>query len=254
MESANVVGYANKSLDKGKFKVICTQFQNVGVDAADMTLGDFIPGGTWAASDSMKIFADNATVEMTVRYVNQATADALNNTGKFANTITVGWYATTDTTYSNNLNTKLMPLGTSVMAVSSKTSSYITFAGQVVQTEDDKITFALTKGKFTMIGNCTPTDLTLGDFIPGGTWAASDSMKIFADNATVEMTVRYVNQATADALNKTGKFTNTITVGWYATTDTTYSNNLNGRSVPAGEGFMAVSSKTASTITIPTAL
>jgi hypothetical protein len=96
--------------------------------------------------------------------------------------------------------------------------------------------------------------MTLGDFIPGGTWAASDSMKIFADNATVEMTVRYVNQATADALNKTGKFTNTITVGWYATTDTTYSNNLNSRSVPAGEGFMAVSSKTASTITIPTAL
>ena len=248
MESANVVGYSNKALTQGKFKVICTQFQTVGVDADKMVLGDFVPGGTWALTDSIKIFADNSTVEMEAIYVDAANLVRLQS--RYPNA-TIGWYSKKDTTYSNNLNAKPMPLGTSVMAVSSKATSYITFAGQVVQTEDDKITFELTQGKFAMVGNCTPVDLTLGDFVPGGTWALTDSIKIFADNSTVEMEAIYVDAANLVRLQS--RYPN-ATIGWYSKKDTTYSNNLNSRPVPAGEGFMAVSSKAASIITIPTAL
>ena len=248
LESANVVGYSNKALTQGKFKVICTQFQTVGVDADKMTLGDFVPGGTWALTDSIKIFADNSAVEMEAIYVDEANLVRLQSRYPDA---TVGWYSKADKTYSNNLNTKAMPLGTSVMAYTSKATSYITFAGQVVTTEDDKITYTLTQGKFAMVGNCTPVDLTLGDFVPGGAWALTDSIKIFADNSAVEMEAIYVDEANLVRLQT--RFPD-ATVGWYSKADKTYSNNLNTRPVAAGEGFMAYTSKVGATISIPTAL
>ena len=117
-----MVGYSNKALTQGKFKVICTQFQTVGVDADKMTLGDFVPGGTWALTDYIKIFADNATVEMEAIYVDEANLVRLQSRYPDA---TVGWYSKADKTYSNNLNTRPVAAGEGFMAYTSKVGATI---------------------------------------------------------------------------------------------------------------------------------
>ena len=248
LESANVVGYSNDSVAQGKYKVICNQFQTIGVDAANMTLGDFVPGGDWSSADKLKIFKDNSAVEMEVMYIDKTTADALAAAGL---SVTPGWYDLKDSAFAKNLNTKPIPMGTSVMAYTVGANAYITFSGQVVTTEDGKITFGFTQGKYAMIGNCTPSPLTLGDFAPGGDWSSADKLKIFKNNSAVEMEVMYIDKATADALAAAGL---TVTPGWYDLKDSAFATNLNSRPVAAGEGFMAYTVGAKATISIPTAL
>ena len=219
-----------------------------------MKLGDLVPGGKWTMgkTDRIKVFKDTAAVDYQAVYVDQAYADKWNS--RYGTSVTPGWYKDTDTSYETNINNEPLPYGTSVMAITGQTGAWITSNGEVVEGEDGKIRFELTKSKFKMIGNCTPVALTLGNFVPGGKWTMgkTDRIKVFKDTAAVDYQAVYVDQAYADKWNS--RYGTSITPGWYKDTDTSYETNISNEPIPAGVGFMAITGQAGAYIEIPSAL
>ena len=220
-----------------------------------MTLGDLVPAGNWhMIDDFIKVFADNATVSYQAFYIDADTAaDLEEDFGK----VTVGWYDVNDEELSSCINANPLPMGTTIMAMAADDGAYVTTAGEVVESESGKIKFSWGKGEggtFKMVGNCTPIDLNLEDFVPGGNWhMIDDFIKVFADNATVSFQAFYIDAETAADLEEDyGK----VSVGWYDMTDEELANCLTGDSVPmaAGDGFMAMAADDGAYIEIPSAL
>ena len=262
------VGYSNKTLEYGKAKVICNQFQTIGGTAEeDMLLGDLVPNGDWQASDSLKIIAETSAVKYNCRYVSAATLATLEeliaeeevDPADYAVVTAngVGWYTSDFQTF---VNSEKLPLGCSYLVYSSKSGAGFTYAGQVIESEDHKITYQFAAGKARMIGNCTPVDLKLSDFVPGGSWSGSDSLKIIAETSAVKYNCRYVSAATLATLEELiaeeevdpadYAVVTANGVGWYTSDFQTFVNN---ETIPAGEGMLVYTSNGA-TISLPTAL
>ena len=252
--SANVVGYVNDGVPRNVARIVCSQFQKIGVEAADMTLGDLVPGGKWrmGRTDKIKVFKASGAVDFQAVYVDAATATAL--AGDLGRTPDVGWYKDTDTSYTTCINSSLVPYGTGVLAASGQKDAYITSSGEVVESETGKIRFNIARNVATIIGNCTPVELTLGNFVPAGGWrmGRTDKIKAFKASGAVDFQAVYIDAATAEALS--GDLGRTPAVGWYKDTDTSYTTCINSTQVLPGYGFLAATGQKNSYIEIPSAL
>ena len=219
-----------------------------------MTLGDLVPGGKWrmGRTDKIKVFKASAAVDFQAVYIDAATAAALAVDLGF--TPQVGWYKDTDTGYTTCLNSTNLPFGTGVLAQTGQNGAYITSNGEVVESETGKIRFNIPRNVATIIGNCTPVALTLGNFVPAGGWrmGRTDKIKAFKASAAVDFQAVYIDAATAEALAV--DLGRTPDVGWYKDTDTTYTTCLNSTQVLPGYGFLAQTGQKNSYIEIPSAL
>ena len=122
--SANVVGFANKTwAEAAKFQMVCTQFQKIGVKAEDMTMADLVPAGNWTENtDTVKVFADNSTVEIELVYIGEGMIEQVRRRVPEA---VIGWYQKGTKTYSPCYNSKKIPAGSGFMAYANKAGSTI---------------------------------------------------------------------------------------------------------------------------------
>ena len=116
------MGYANRlwaEEQDGFAKMVCSQFQTIGVDAKDMTLGSLVPNEGWVPeSDYVKIFDEETDVAFEAFYLNEDSVAFYRDVVKW-DWVTVGWYDMNgnDPEFRNCLNgTKLEP-GDGVMAI-----------------------------------------------------------------------------------------------------------------------------------------
>ncbi len=268
--SSDIVGYANDGLTQGEWKPVCAQFKTVTVDQEDMTLSALVPGGGWVANtDYIKVLKASAALDFEAVYVDydklgsRAKTAALKANPNFATNPT-GWFKKSGSgaDYTQNLDDFSLPYGSAVLAMTSGTGGYITTSGQVVESESGTLTFALTQGEWKFVGNCTPNALTLKDFVPGGGWVANtDYVKFFKSTAALDFEAVYVDydklgsRAKTAALKANPDFANNPT-GWFKKSGSgaDYTQNVSDTEIPAGSGFLAMSSGTEATISLPSAL
>ena len=249
--SSSVVGYQNKALAGGAgFNLTVGTFKVVGKDASAMTLGDIKPSADWmGGSDEILVLAGNGAVAARYTYMNAADASAWG--------FTEGWYFTDDYNDSSldltelNKNSTLLPLGNGIVALVGSASTTLTYAGEVLTTDQP---ISLKGGaEFNVTGNISPADITLGDVVPSADWmGGSDELLVLAANGAVAARYTFMNAADAASWG--------FTPDWYFTDDYNDSSldltelNKNSTQVKAGEGFVVLVGSSTTTITIPSAL
>ena len=239
-----------------------------------MKLGDLVPNCTaangWTCnSDTIKVINKDAGVEFQARYwvwAKLTPAVKKNTFGNEESNFTPGWYKLNGTAMDWTALANDWPLeyGTAILIRSGSSSATISSNGEVVQTADDKILLELPQAKWRFVGNCTPKNLTLGDFVPnctatGGWTCNSDTIKILNKDAGVEYQARYWVWAKLTPAVKKNTFGNdeaNFTPGWYKLNGTAmdWTALANSEPINAGGGFLARSGATSAVIEIPTAL
>jgi len=270
----SVVGYANDGLTSGKWKPVCSRFLKIGSDGSDMKLKDLVPnldGGTtsWQKGDAVKVMNTSGGVDFQAKYRGKwadlsATEKKLFDEATFV----PGWYKCDKTMFANLTaecaNETLVPFGSSVLAKSTKSAATVTSNGEVYTSADGYVLLGFSAGKWRFVGNCTPKNLTLGDFIPnldGGTtsWQKGDTIKVFNTSGGVDFQAKYRGKWSDLSTTEKKLFDEaTFVGGWYKCDKTMFANqtaeSVNAMAVNAGCGFLAKSTKTAATIKFPCAL
>lgn len=238
-------------------------FLAVGKAKADMTFGDIAANADFLfTQDSLMTLTTNGgrTGDI-MTYLTQEEADTYGIEG-----LKAGWY---DLDYVNNgwdwesaipddqcFNNKSLPYGTMVIMQGSDGAKII-YSGEVIPRNHQ---FEIVGGQYNMIGNATPVDLTLSDFVASRTFLfTQDSLMTLTPNGgrTGDI-LTYLTQEEADEYGIEG-----LKAGWY---DLDYVNNgwdwesvipeeqcFNKLPIPAGYGFIAQGSDGA-TIELPSPL
>ena len=281
--SANVVGYTKDMLPgSNKYKPVCSQFLKIGsTDGQEMTLAELTPniadsGSThWVKADTIKVVSTGGAVDFTAKYYRWSDLTTTQKRELFGDdeaSFREGWYKCENKTgfpiTAECVNTYPLAFGTAVMALSSKSAATIQSNGEVYESETGFVVLALPgSNKYRFIGNCTPNDLTLADFEPNiadsGTthWVKADSIKIISTGGAIDYTAKYYRWSDLTTTQKRELFSDdeaNFTTGWYKCENKTgfpiTSECVNAYEVPAGSGFLAISSKSAATIKFPSAL
>ena len=242
------VGYQNKGFD-AKFNYVANTFVPVGADKNEMTLGDIVPNDDFVDSSIQFLTPGGATATVsfggktykaTYKYWRE---DDEPEQGP-------GWYFASDTNGDYNQNDRVIPFGDAycVDRSATETDAGFVFAGQV----EGAVTKEFTTAKFNYIGNCSPTQITLGDLTPNDDFVDSSIQFLTSGGAT----------ATVSFGGKTYKATYKYWreddepeqgPGWYFASDTNGDYNQNARIIAAGEAFCADISATelGASLTIP---
>ena len=220
IESANVVGYQNVSVNESGFTLVSPTFKNVS--GLQLTLANI--GGNLQAMESVQLWDANGGTAEEYFYL-----DAANSfTGE------AGWFADD---FMTSANDKDIADGSSV-AFQSQGSAELIFSGEVGR---EVTTIVSLDAGFTAVGNNTPTNLTLSDIVFEGISAMDSIQFVDADGAT-EAEYFYL-----DAANSfTGE------AGWFADD---FMTSANDATISAGKGVLFQAANGASvTIKIPAAL
>ena len=268
LESANVVGYQEKT--PTNFKFIGPNFINCN-DTEDITLGDLKINCNeedpeaetgWAANgDAINILNAAGNNVHTLVYIPQWLADAY--TEELEYTVAKGWYDENDVgeDMHTNYNSTPVDFGMSIQVnVSAGVDAAVTFSGQVKKTPT--ITDVV---NFMSLANCSPKDITLADVKVNCNeedpeaetgWAANgDAINILNAAGNNVHTLVYIPQWLADAYTEELEYT--VAKGWYDENDVGEDMHTNYNSTPvyAGEGFQVnVSAGADATVQIDSAL
>ena len=196
-----------------KMTMVMQQFDSMKTADGGLTLGDLIPGGTWAennytlglyggANFSKKdVVVDETTYKGLFVYISDAKfaemiqddldaiddldpddEDEAEEIADLQDEIALlqsckgGWYLKDGvrTLYSvGPMNNVPITFGEGVL-ISADTTSKLTNAGVVNEGDNDGDIVIQMTGKMTMTGNVTPSPVALEDIIPGGTWAENN--------------------------------------------------------------------------------
>ena len=165
-----------------------------------------------------------------------------------------GWYLSKDGDGTVNQNGVELPMGSGflVSRMDSEADAALVYSGEVKATP---ITKDFPNSGFSLVGNCSPTEITLGDITPNEDFVSSKIVFMTTGGATAKTTFagKTVSQEyvywTADDDAVGG-------AGWYLSKDGDGESNFNSIPLAAGEGFMVsrMDSEADATITIPSAL
>ena len=161
-----------------------------------------------------------------------------------------GWYFASDDNGDYNQNSRVIPFGDAycVARSATETDAGFVFAGQV----EGAVTKEFTTANFNYIGNCSPTQITLGDVTPNDTFVNSSIQFLTSGGATAK--VKF-NEDTYYATYKYWRESDDPEQGpgWYFASDDNGDYNQNGRIIEAGEAFCASISATelGASLTIP---
>ena len=219
-----------------------------------MTLGDLVGSEDWGTGgDEIKTLKANGAVDKAYTYVTKALADEAG--------VTQGWYLTEDVQDDSKLenlsdyckNDTILPLGNGLLVLVGSASTTLTYAGEVLDT-DQPITLNADYA-FNITGNISPANITLGDIVGSADWGTGgDELKTLKTNGAVDKAYTFVPAALAAEAG--------VTAGWYLTEDVQDDSKLehlsdyckNNTPVAAGEAFIVLVGSSSTTITIPSAL
>ena len=232
IESDNVVGYQNREI--GSFNLTLGTFVNA--DGSASTLGDIKPNAAFInAAGTVQTFTSAGKAGPLYIYVNDAEVLEIFEAEE-------GWYLFTDDELTSNKNSESLPFATGFVSKSSGAGSQLIYAGEVKGTKTD-----IPIGSFTLTGNCSPKDLTLGNLKPNAAFInAAGTVQTFTSAGKAGPLYIYVNDAEVLEIFEAEE-------GWYLFTDDELTSNKNGVSINAGDAFVSKSSGAGSVIEVPTA-
>ena len=178
VESANVVGYQNKTINDesaGGYTWVMSTLPSVGEEFDELTLASWKvtapDGGLWSeASVFVNTFDTAGQISGAYVYLDDVQGSMFG--------VEPGWY-----TYDSvaiwapeSADDVVIPFGTGVQ-IGSDCGATITYAGEVLAEAKSFDVNDESVGGYTWTGNCSPVDLTLADFAitapAGGLWSES---------------------------------------------------------------------------------
>ena len=251
----DIVGYQNKGFENARYNISAATFVPVGGSRDTMTLGDIKPSEDFVNSAISFMTPGGATAKVTFQgsqvsatYV-YWTEDDEPEAGE------AGWYLYDDDDATVNQNGVVIPFGTGFLVNrnSSEVDATLCYAGEV---DTEPVTKSFPSARYNIAGNCSPTQITLGDITPNATFVNSAISFMTPGGATAkvmfqgaEVSATYVYW-TEDDEPEAGE------AGWYLYDDDDATVNQNGVVLAAGQGFLVNrnASETDATLTIPSAL
>ncbi|MBS7286896.1 MAG: hypothetical protein KIH06_06510 [Kiritimatiellae bacterium] len=252
MESANVVGYSQKTFGRN-FNYTCNMFAPVGGTAK---LGDIEASDDFYDSKIEFLTPDGANDTVDHPQLGTVTKSYKFWWAEDAAAKVRGWYLEDDTTGAYPMNDAEVGFGSAfcVTRVDSEPDCFLTYAGQVLN-DPNGITLSFGRN-FNYVGNCTPVGIVLGDIDASDDFYDSKIEFLTPDGANDK-----VNHPQLGTVTKSYKFwwaedAAAKVRGWYLEDDTTGAYPMNDVPVGAGEAFCVtrVDSEPNCTITIPSAL
>ena len=169
-----------------------------------------------------------------------------------------GWYLAQDGDLAYNMNEWLIPFGWQFVIDCGDRNAQIVGNGEVDRENEE---FDLERGVFNYLGNCTPTEMTLGDLILGANFKNSeiqiledggntmvldweDFPLIEPDGGDLYATFDYVAAKDAGAGG----------AGWYLAQDGELAYNMNVWLLESGDGFVIDCGDRNASIIVPSAL
>ena len=251
------MGYLNKTLGSN-FNWLCDTFVKCGGTKDSITLGDIsVDLDVWSDSQ-INILNGNGGVKKIVHDQLGQVSEIYVYWPKASKTEAgvAGWYLYEDEDAVYPMNEKTLSLGESycVVCVSGEEGCTLTFNGQVF---DDTVSYNLT-GNFNWLGNCAPSQITLGDIsVDLDVWSDSQ-INILNGNGGVKKIVH-------DQLGQVSEIyvywpkaskTEAGVAGWYLYEDEDAVYPMNGKTIDPADSFcvVCVSGEEGCTFTLPSAL
>ena len=232
IESNNTVGYQEK--DIGAFNLTLTTFAKMGGNAV---LGDIKPNAAFiAAPGTIQTFSSTGKAGPVYIYVNDAEVLEIFEAEE-------GWYLLEDDELASCKNSEPLPFTTGFVAKSSGAGSALTYAGEVKATSTE-----IPIAAFSLTGNCSPTDITLQNLVPNSAFIASaGTVQPFSSTGKAGSVYIYVNDAEVLEIFEAQE-------GWYLLEDDELAQCQNSVSISSGEAFVAKSSGSGATLSVPSSL
>lgn len=218
-----------------------------------MTLGDLQPNDAFVSSTISFMTQGGATAKVSFNgeqvwasYTYWAEGDGAEDGA--------GWYLEADEDATVNQNGVVIPFGTGLLVYrdGSEADAQLTYSGAV---STEPVTKSFPNAQYTVCGNCSPVDITLGDITPNEAFVSSTISFMTPGGATAKVNFNgeqvwasYTYWAEGDGAEDGP--------GWYLEADEDATVNQNDLPIAAGQGFLVYrdGSEADATITIPAAL
>ena len=232
IESQNTVGYQNRGI--GSFNLTLDTFVNT--DGSECVLGNFKPNASFiTAAGTIQTFTAAGQAGPVYLYINDPELMEIFEAPE-------GWYLLTDDEMTDCKNSESVPFTKGFLSKCSGAGSALTYAGEVKNSATE-----IPVGSFTLTGNCSPTDLTLGDFKPNASFiTAAGTIQTFTAAGQAGPVYLYINDPELMEIFEAPE-------GWYLLTDDEMTDCKNSVAISAGDAFLAKSSGSGSTLEIPSA-
>ena len=230
IESSNTVGYQNRGI--GAFNLTLNTFINA--NGGTGVLGDFKPNAAFISKGTLQTFTSDGQAGPLYIYVNDPEVLEIFEAEE-------GWYLFSDEELTDCKNSQVIPFATGFLAKSTAAGSTLTYAGEVKDSATE-----IPIGGFTLTGNCSPKDLTLGDFEPNAAFISKGTLQTFTSDGQAGPLYIYVNDPEVLEIFEAEE-------GWYLFSDEELTDCKNSVPVYAGDAFLAKSTAAGSTLEIPSA-
>ena len=266
LESANIVGYQNRAVEKSGWNLICNTFLPVNGEKSAMKLGDFKPAGWDFWSGDTVQFLDagggTASFEFEGEMLDALFTYATTAEGAPAD----GWYqydkAYNDMVYVSGDEMSL-EYGEGAVYQTTSPETTLVFSGTVA---DAPQTILSDKSGWNLIGNPTPVDINFADITPDGWDFWSGDTIQFLDAGGGTESFSWTNPETEEVESLPALFTYATTAegapadGWYqydkAYNDMVYISisDAGFADLKAGAGFVSQTVSDSTGIQFPGAL
>ena len=231
IESSNTVGYQNREI--GAFNLTLGTFINA--NGGSGVLGDLKPNAIFIANGTLQTFTAAGKAGPLYVYINDPELMEIFEAEE-------GWYVFGDDEMTDCKNSEPLPFATGFVAKSTAAGATLTYAGEVKGTATE-----IPVGGFTLTGNCSPKDLTLGDFTPNAAFVSSGTVQPFTSAGKAGSLFVYINDPELMEIFE-------APAGWYVFGDDEMTDCKNSVPVNAGDAFVAKSTASGSTLEIPSAM
>ena len=230
IESSNTVGYQNREI--GSFNLTLGTF--IKTNGGTGVLGDIKPNAAFISVGTLQTFTSAGKAGPLYVYINDPEMMEVFEAEE-------GWYLFGDDEMTDCKNSEPIPFTQGFLAKSSAANSTLTYAGEVKGTATE-----IPVGSFTLTGNCSPKDLTLGNFKPNAAFVSVGTLQTFTSAGKAGPLYVYINDPEMMEVFEAPE-------GWYLFGDDEMTDCKNSVPVNAGDAFLAKSTASGSTREIPSA-
>ena len=230
IESSNTVGYQNREI--GAFNLTLGTFINAAGGTG--VLGDIKPNQAFISKGTLQTFTSAGKAGPLYVYINDPEMMEVFEAPE-------GWYPLSDDEMTDCKNSVSIPFSTGFLSKSTAAGSILTYAGEVKSTATE-----IPVGGFTLTGNCSPKDLTLGDFKPNAAFVSKGTLQTFTSAGKAGPLYVYINDPEMMEVFEAPE-------GWYLLSDDEMTDCKNSVAINAGDAFLTKSTAAGSTLEIPSA-
>jgi len=252
--SSSVVGYQNQGFATSGYSISAATFVPVSGDRDEMTLGEIKVNDDFVSSYISFLTTGGATAKVSFGgktvSANYCYWFAGDDPGDGE-----GWYLVADEDATVNQNNVSIPFGTGYMVfrMGDEPDAGLVYAGAVDTTP---VTKGFANSGYSICGNCSPVDLTIGDITVNDDFVSSYISFLTTGGATAKVTFGG-KPVSANYTYWTAGDDPGDGAGWYLVADEDATVNQNDAvSLAAGQGFLVfrMGDEPDATITVPAAL